>query len=154
MSFSALSNRKSPRFSVTNVPVASQTAMGTFFSSKNPKKNRDRQRFSGCRKRSAAKGVRSLFFVFGTLSVTFRSLFLTLLSLFSSLFCQTPFAGLLLRRGEIFCRKEKSHFCGEGQFWCPKKSCDFFTYRQSSERPDVHKIVCSQNCGSPPAGKV
>ena len=26
---------------------------------------------SGCRKRSAAKGVRSLFFVFGTLSVTF-----------------------------------------------------------------------------------
>ena len=55
---------------------------------------------SGCRKRSAAKGVRSLFFVFGTLSVTFRSLFLTLLSLFSSLFCQTPFAGLLLRQGE------------------------------------------------------
>ena len=50
--------------------------------------------FSGCRKRSAAKGVRSLFFVFGTLSVTFRSLFLTLLSLFSSLFCQTPFAGI------------------------------------------------------------
>ena len=55
---------------------------------------------SGCRKRSAAKGVRSLFFVFGTLSVTFRSLFLTLLSLFSSLFCQTPFAGLLLRQGD------------------------------------------------------
>ena len=56
---------------------------------------------SGCRKRSAAKGVRSLFFVLGTLSVTFRSLFLTLLSLFSSLFCQTPFAGLLLRQGEF-----------------------------------------------------
>ena len=56
---------------------------------------------SGCRKRSAAKGVRSLFFVFGTLSVTFRSLFLTLLSLFSSLFCQTPFAGLLLRQGDF-----------------------------------------------------
>ena len=58
------------------------------------------QTHSGCRKRSAAKGVRSLFFVFGTLSVTFRSLFLTLLSLFSSLFCQTPFAGLLLRQGD------------------------------------------------------
>ena len=57
---------------------------------------------SGCRKRSAAKGVRSIFSVFGRLSVTFRSLFLTLLSLFSSLFCQTPFAGLLLRQGEHF----------------------------------------------------
>ena len=56
---------------------------------------------SPCRKRSAAKGVRSLFFVFGTLSVTFRSLFLMLLSRFSSLFCQTPFAGLLLRQGEL-----------------------------------------------------
>ena len=33
------------------------------------------------------------FFVFGTLLVTFRSLFLMLLSLFSSLFYQTPFAG-------------------------------------------------------------
>ena len=54
----------------------------------------------------AAKGVRQkefdhFFFVFGTLSVTFRSLFLMLLSLFSSLFCQTPFAGLLLRQGDV-----------------------------------------------------
>ena len=48
-----------------------------------------------CGKRSSIT-----FFVFGTLSVTFRSLFLMLLSLFSSLFCQTPFAGLLLRQGE------------------------------------------------------
>ena len=40
------------------------------------------------------------FSVFGTLSVTFRSPFLMLLSLFSSLFCQTPFAGLLLRQGD------------------------------------------------------
>ena len=55
--------------------------------------------FQGAAKRSAAKGVRSLFFVFGTLLVTFRSLFLILLSLFSSLLCQTPFAGLLLRQG-------------------------------------------------------
>ena len=52
---------------------------------------------SGCRKRSAAKGVRSLFFDFGTLSATFQSLFLMLLSLFSSLFlpnscCRTRFA--------------------------------------------------------------
>ena len=67
---------------------------------------------SGCRKRRSAKGVRSLFFVFGTLSIIFRSLFLTVLSLFSSLFaklllpnsfCQTPFAGLLLRQGD--CRQ-------------------------------------------------
>ena len=34
------------------------------------------------------------------ISVTFWSLFLMLLSLFSSLFCQTPFAGLLLRQGD------------------------------------------------------
>ena len=54
--------------------------------------------FSGCRKRRSAKGVRSLFFVFGTLSVTFGSLFLMLLSLFSSL---PPFAGLLLRQGDF-----------------------------------------------------
>ena len=40
------------------------------------------------------------FFVFGTLSVAVRSLFLMLLSLFSSLFCQTPFAGLFLWQGE------------------------------------------------------
>ena len=53
--------------------------------------------FSGCRKRSAAKGVRSLSFVFGTLSVTFRSLFLMLLSLFFVTF----FAKLLLP--ESFC---------------------------------------------------
>ena len=58
---------------------------------------------SGCRKRSAAKGVRSLFFVFGTLSVTFRSLFLTLLSLFSS-----PFARLLLP--DSFCGRVKGVF--------------------------------------------
>ena len=58
--------------------------------------------FAGCRKRGSAKGVRSLFFVFGTLSVTFWSLFLMLLSLFSSLFCQTSFAGLLLRQGEFY----------------------------------------------------
>ena len=62
---------------------------------------------AGCRNRSAAKGVRSLFFVFGMLSVTFRSLFLMLLSLFSSLICQTPFAGLLLRQGE----KNQSQLC-------------------------------------------
>ena len=41
-----------------------------------------------------------LFFVFGILSLTFWSLFLMLLSLFSSLFCQTPFAGLLWRQRE------------------------------------------------------
>ena len=37
-------NRKSPRFSVANVPVASQTAMGTLVSSKNRTKNRTKCR--------------------------------------------------------------------------------------------------------------
>ena len=59
----------------------------------------------------AAKGVRQKefdhFFVFGTLSVTFRSLFLMLLSLFSSLFCQTPFAGLLLLQGDFQNKSEQ-----------------------------------------------
>ena len=55
---------------------------------------------SGCRRRRSAKGARSFFFVFGTRSVTFRSLFLMLLSLFSRLCCQTPFVGLLLQQGE------------------------------------------------------
>ena len=51
--------------------------------------------WSGCRKGRSAKGpgVRSLFFVFRTLSVTFWSLFLMLPSLFlPSSFCRTPFA--------------------------------------------------------------
>ena len=42
--------------------------LGTWFTSPRPP--------SGCRKRRSAKGVRSLFFVFGTLSATFWSLFL------------------------------------------------------------------------------
>ena len=66
---------------------------------------------SGCRKRRSAKGVRSLFFVFRTLSVTFWSLFLMLLSLLSSLFCQTPFAGLLLRQGDQHAIPSKSCSC-------------------------------------------
>ena len=45
-------NRKSPRFSVANVPVASQTVVGTLFSSKNCKKNRDRLRLFVARKKS------------------------------------------------------------------------------------------------------
>ena len=70
-------------------------------------------RQSGCRKRRSAKGLRSLFFFrFGTLFVTFWSLFLMLLSLFSSLFCRTPFAGLLLRQGE----KGVSLICSD-MFW-------------------------------------
>ena len=43
-------NRKSPRFSVANVPVASQTTVGTFFSSKNRKKNHKRLRLLVARK--------------------------------------------------------------------------------------------------------
>ena len=58
------------------------------------------------------------FFVFGTLSVTFWSLFLMLLSHFSSRFCQTPFASLLLRQGEHhpqFCTfGVHPRFCGGG----------------------------------------
>ena len=54
---------------------------------------------------SAAKGGRQKesdhFFRFWGSSVTFWSLFLMLLSLFASLFCQTPFAGLLLRQGDF-----------------------------------------------------
>ena len=42
----------------------------------------------------------TFFFAFETLLVTFWSLFLMFLSLFSSLFCQTPFPGLLLRHDE------------------------------------------------------
>ena len=50
-------------------------------------------------------------FFFGTLSVTFWSLFLMLLSLFfvtflPNSFCRTPFAGLLLRQGDSRSRKD------------------------------------------------
>ena len=45
-----------------------------------------RDQFSGCRERRSAKGVRPLFFVVGTLFVTFWSLLLMLVSLISSLF--------------------------------------------------------------------
>ena len=48
---------------------------------------------SGCRKRSAAKGVRSLFSVFGTLSVTFSDACVTFFVTFlPDFFCRTPFA--------------------------------------------------------------
>ena len=66
---------------------------------------------SGCRKRSAAKGVRSLFFFgFGTLLVTFRSLFLVLLSLFS----RYIFAKLLLP--DSFCGRVRTDGNGIGNF--------------------------------------
>ena len=42
-----------------------------------------------------------VFFVLRTLLVTSWSVFLMLLSLSSSLVCQTPFAGLLLRQGDF-----------------------------------------------------
>ena len=58
---------------------------------------------SGCRKRSAAKGVRSLFFFrfwdsFGHFLVTFSDASVTFFVTLN--FCQAPFAGLLLRQGE------------------------------------------------------
>ena len=85
----------------------------------------NRLKISGCRERSAAKGVRSLFFVFGTLSVTFRSLFLTLLSLFSSLFCRTPFAGLLLRQAENLLRSSVEIAAFFLALISKKKPCEF-----------------------------
>ena len=64
--------------------------------------------FRGCRKRSE-KGVRSLF----SFLVTFRSLFsdVSVTLLVTSLpksFCWTPFAGLLLRQGELLEPKERA----------------------------------------------
>ena len=43
-------NRKSPRFSVANVPVARQTTVGTLFYLEKWQKNRNRQRLSVARK--------------------------------------------------------------------------------------------------------
>ena len=64
---------------------------------------------SGRRRRRSAKGVRSLFFCsrdsFGHFSVTFSDASVTF---FPSLFCQTPFAGLLLQQGEKCCRRSRS----------------------------------------------
>ena len=56
-----------------------------------------RVHFSGCRKRSAAKGVRSLFFrfrdAFGHFSVTFSDASVTFFVTFlPNSFCRTPFA--------------------------------------------------------------
>ena len=56
--------------------------------------------WSGCRKTRSAKGVRSLFCFrdcFGHFLVTFSDASVT----FLWLFCQTPFAGLLLRQGDL-----------------------------------------------------
>ena len=50
------------------------------------------------------KGVRSLFFRFGHFSVTFSGASVT----FFVTFCQTPFAGLLLRQGDLL----SGHFSG------------------------------------------
>ena len=78
----------------------------------------------------AAKGVRQkefdhFFLVFGTLSVTFWSLL-------SSLFCQTPFAGLLLQQGEIWAVPEKLNFSSEIEvgvcFSCFNVSSSFLSF--------------------------
>ena len=67
------------------------------------------------------------FFVFGDsfghFFVTFWSLFLMLPSLFSSLFCQTPFAGRLLRQGDdSLLRRESSR----GMEWLGGPGIAFF----------------------------
>ena len=64
----------------------------------------------------SAKGVRSLFFVFGTLSVTFRSLFLTLLPLFRHFF-----ARLLL----------PDSFCGRVTHWLRGPAAILFISRDT-----------------------
>ena len=51
-------------------------------------------------KKRSAKGVRSFFAFSGLFRSLSWSLFLMLLSRFSSLFCQIPFAGLLSQRSE------------------------------------------------------
>ena len=56
-----------------------------------------------CFQGGAKGGRQKKFDHFFSFSVTFWSLFLSLLSLFSSTVCQTPFAGLLLRHGGILC---------------------------------------------------
>ena len=53
-------NRKSPRFSVANAPVASQTAVGTLLSLKQRNKNCNRWRFSVARKIAMLSGGRML----------------------------------------------------------------------------------------------
>ena len=56
---------KSPRFSVANVPVAGQTAVGTLFSSKNRKENRNRLRLRVARKIARLSGVEKKLSSFG-----------------------------------------------------------------------------------------
>ena len=69
---------------------------------KNPRFSRELFDQSPLRENSAlTKGVRSVVFVFGTLLVTFWSLFSDASVTFSVAFCQTPFARLLLRQGEF-----------------------------------------------------
>ena len=66
-------------------------------------------RLSGCRKRRSAEGVRSFLRFSGLfchLLVTFPDASVTFfISFLSDSFRRTPFAGLLLRQGEIFGRK-------------------------------------------------
>ena len=79
--------------------VKSPLSRASFSPSKCPRPPNDCRQlfFQGVIKGVRQKEFDQFFFVFGTLSVTFRSLFLTLVSLFSSLFlpdyfCRTPFA--------------------------------------------------------------
>ena len=68
---------------------------------------------SGCRKRSAAKGVRSLFFVFGILSVTFSDASVTFFVTFlPNSFCRTPFCGRVISSSFfLFCFVSSLLFC-------------------------------------------
>ena len=103
--------------------------------------------YSRCRKRRSAKGVRSLF----SFLVTFWSLFLKLLWLFSSLYCQTPFAGLLLRQGEILWSKKIASRDGRVPLIllsCPNKGDGFSDHIGSKklgalwlDKESVRKVV-------------
>ena len=99
----------------------------------------------------AAKGVRQkefdhFFFVFGTLSVTFRSLFLTLLSLFSSLFCRTPFAGLLLWQGDTLFTKCLFMIFVPLYPPPPNQHNDGFTLEFRLKGPQTELRTLSKNC--------
>ena len=70
--------------------------------------------FQGAAKRGRRKEF-DHFFRFRDSFGHFWSLFLRILSLFSSLFCQTPFAGLPLRQGASWGLKKSRDLLGSGK---------------------------------------
>ena len=61
-----------------------------------------------------------IFWVFGTLSVTFLIIFSDAsVTFFVTFFCQTPFAGLLLRQGDFFFYQGKTSWVDSACADCP-----------------------------------